>query len=231
MTRATHYPPADAKAQPRAGGVAMTSIGKVVLHSTETADWPGYSSNWPTLTYHPGRHAWRQHMPVNMSATALVDPSSTVVRENRDGVVQVEIVGYCDPAQISKGRPDVQQLDAQAVADLGAFLAWLGREWGLPLVSVPKWVAYPDSYGNKQGQRLSGPAYDSFAGVLGHQHVSGNDHGDPGRIPIGAIMAAAKGALPAAAPVAPSGATPTQPQLEPTTIPIVPGGRIFTGWG
>lgn len=242
------YSPADTKVQRRDGsggtknmtGITMGGISKLILHSTESAGWPSYPDFAPTLTYDPWKHQWRQHMPLNKSATTLSDPSSTAVRENRDDVVQVEIVGYCDPAAVKKYGHDVTNLDDQAVADLAAFIAFLHTEWSLPLVSVPKkWLPYPSSYGSSGGQRLSGSAYDAFKGILGHQHVSGNDHGDPGPIPIDAILAAAKALVaPAPAPVtatptpapAPVSKTPTTPKPDPASVPVVPGGRVFTGW-
>jgi murein DD-endopeptidase MepM/ murein hydrolase activator NlpD len=251
MPGATWYPKADTKAQRRDGfggsknltGITMTSVSKVVLHSTETAGWPGYPDFAPNLTYDPWKHEWHQHMAINKSATTLLDPSSTAVRENRDNVVQVEIVGYCDPARRSSGK-DIEKIDELAVRELGAFIAWMNQEWQVPFASVPaaKWISYPGSYGNTKKQRFSGTEYDSFKGVLGHQHVSGNDHGDPGALPIERIMAAAKeiaaGAKPPAPPVPetplvpePKPVTPPKPLPEPTTVPVVPGGKVYTPYG
>jgi hypothetical protein len=64
------------------------------------------------MTYHPWRHLWRQHMPINRSARRSRIPSSTDVKRNRDEVVQVEIVGYCDPALVKKHGKNVEQMDA-----------------------------------------------------------------------------------------------------------------------
>lgn len=245
MPGSTWYPPADTKAQRRDGyggsknltGVTMTSISKVVLHSTETAGWPGYPDFAPTLTYDPWKHQWRQHMPLNRSATTLADPSSTAVRENRDNVVQVEIVGYCDPARWPKYGKNVEQVDDEALADLGAFLAFMHAEWQLPLSAVANWVSYPKSYGAKASQRLTGPQYDAFKGVLGHQHVSGNDHGDPGRLPITAIIRAAATGATAPPPVVP--ARPTTPSVDapategpaPEPAPVDPYAAKLASWG
>lgn len=191
MTRARYYPGADRTARWKGDGNAvMPTIDKLVLHSTETRVLPSYEGNWPTLTYDPWLHKWYQHVPIDGSATALVDPSGTAVRENRDNVCQVEIVGYCDPKMVEAYGHDVTALDQQAIGDLGAFVAWLHTEWGMPLRAVPTWLPYPRSYGDN-GVRLTGPQYDAYTGVLGHQHVSGNSHGDPGDIDIAAIMAAA----------------------------------------
>lgn len=200
-TGATWYPPAS-KTQRRDGeggskdltGITMAHISKVVLHSTETQGWPGYPDFAPQLTYDPWHHQWRQHMALNRSASTLKDPSSTAVRENRDDVAQVEIVGYCDPGMWPKYGHNVEEMDDRALRELGAFLAFMHQQWQVPLVAVPSWVSYPKSYGERAAQRLSGPAYDKFAGVLGHQHASGNLHGDPGHIEIGKILTYAKAA-------------------------------------
>jgi hypothetical protein len=39
---------------------------------------------------------------------------------------------------------------------------------------------------------MSSSEYDAFQGVLGHQHASGNAHGDPGALNVPRIMAHAK---------------------------------------
>src|SRR5215471_17719630 len=49
-------------------------------------------------------------------------------------------------------------------------------------------LANPSSYGTSNGVRLSGSAWNAYKGILGHQHVPENDHGDPGDINIAAIM-------------------------------------------
>ena len=194
---ARYYPPADRTIQWHGNGaVTMPRIDKLVLHTTETAGgWPGYRDGTisPTLTYEPWRHQWRQHLPINGSARALVDSDGTPVRENRDNVVQVEISCYCDPKYLDRGR-FVTELDDRALDDLGAFARWLHEEWGLPLVLAPRWLPYPASYGNSPA-RMSGTEYDAFKGILGHQHVSGNLHGDPGALKVRAILQRARGSL------------------------------------
>ena len=190
MVRARHYPTADRTSQWFGSGNArMPRIDKLVLHTTETAGgWPGYGGGAiaPNFTYEPWRHQWRQHLPVDGSARTLLDSDRTEVRENRDNVVQVEISCYCDPAMRSRGH-FVTDLDERALADLGAFAGWLHTEWGLPLRLAPQWLPYPASAG-RSPVRMSGPEFDAFRGICGHQHVSGNDHGDPGALDVQAIL-------------------------------------------
>jgi len=100
MNRPIHYPEADHDTQWFGDvfpGATMPRIDKLLLHTTEGSDWPGYNGGKvaPTLTYHPAKHQWRQHFRINQSSRALADPNLTAVRENRDNVVQVEIVCSC----------------------------------------------------------------------------------------------------------------------------------------
>jgi hypothetical protein len=213
MDGPVHYPGADRESQwfgDAFPGVTMPRIDKLLLHTTEGSDWPGYKGGKaaPTLTYHPAKHTWRQHFRINQSSRALVDSDFTAVRENRDNVVQVEIVCSCDPAFIKKhDLPDVRDLDDRALRDLGELAAWLHDEWGLPLELTPDWLPFPDSFG-KSKVRMTGPQYDAFKGILGHQHAPagsgklrpdgtkdlGNVHGDPGALDVQAILQFARAA-------------------------------------
>ncbi len=198
MSGAIYYPKADRKTQWFADtypGTEMSRISKLLLHSTETASWPSYDRGAvaPTLTYHPKLRQWRQHFPLNRSARALKDAAGTVVRENRGQVVQVEIIGTCDPARhkTSPSIPYMPELPVVVLGDLAELLVFLNREWSVPLHAAPVWLPYPESYGNTKA-RMSGETYDKFEGVLGHQHASGNDHGDPGKIDAGTIVSMAE---------------------------------------
>lgn len=202
MAKARIYPKADAKTQWWEGSFArgtFTSIEKILLHTTETTGWPGYSSGAlaPTLTYNCKSRAWRQHNYLNTSARALADPSATVVRENRDNVIQIEIIAYADEAMAEKvGGLKSSALSDANLKDLAEFIVWVRREWGGPPLISTKFAPYPDSYG-ANAYRLSGPAFDAFKGILGHSNVPagdtwGNRHGDPGKLNIDRIMSLAK---------------------------------------
>lgn len=224
MARARKYPKANTTAQwweedfPR---VTMDPVSKLLLHSTETSGWPGYSSgaSAPTITYNPWVAAgerWRQHCYIDRSARALRDPSGTAVRENQDGVVQVEIIGYCDPALARKYGHAISNLPDHAYEDIGHFLAFLHTEYAVPLVRAGEWDTYPPA----DSIRMSGPEYDRFRGMLGHQHASGNTHGDPGmtNAQVDRILAVAKRIV---------GGT-TQPPTAPK--PPVPEGDNMTDY-
>lgn len=199
------YPKADAKAQwfgdRYAGGEIDGNV--VVMHSTEGMGWPAYQGGAvaPQLTYHPGVRGWRQHFPLNRSARALIDANGGVAT-NRGNAIQVELVGTCDPAFYAKWKKNYPDLvlwsdpPDWALDDIAAFIRWCDAEMPKfnPQQRVPRgWVSYPDSYGLHAKQRLTNAEWDSFYGVLGHQHVPENDHGDPGAFPIERLLAKVAG--------------------------------------
>lgn len=162
---------------------------KEVLHSTEGGGYPS------AATYDDGRRAphvtvdpwgparsWRQHYPLTEAAWAL---KAGAVSTNTMGAVQVEIIGTCDPRNAALAHMYVPGIAGEDLAYLVGLLRYLAREAGIPWRSVGLvWRPYPASYGVSASQRLSASAWSDFRGVIGHQHVPGNSHGDPGAIPI-----------------------------------------------
>lgn len=183
----TQYPGATWQDRTKFAGITMTRLEKVLWHTTESAGWPGYPTFAPQLTVDPRRRQVRQHMPLNRSASTLADPSSTAVRENRDNVVQIEVVAYCDPQQV-KSVYHISKWGDEEYRFLAQVAAWFAAEWDVPLTSTVRWVSYPASYGLRASQRLTSAAYDAYRGHLGHQHAPGNSHGDPGDIDIARLL-------------------------------------------
>lgn len=163
------------------GASFFSRIDKFLLHTTETEGWPGYGggASAPNATYFPERREIRQHFGINRSSRALRDPSSTVVRENRDNVFQLEIVCYSDfiLAERVEGLW-VGELTATHMRDIAAIALQCHRDWGLPLQSSVRWREGRQGYYNDV--RLSGREYDSYRGILGHVHASGQSHWNPG---------------------------------------------------
>lgn len=186
--------------QARFGGDSMES-NVIVWHTTEGTSLPSYGGGAvaPNLTAVPDfkakRLRWYQHFDFDTSSRALVNRSGGV-ETNTLNVCQVEIVGTCDPSTHAKWAkagyahlytPD---LPDWAIRDLAAFARWAHEEHGVPLSSGVTFKAYPGSYGSN-GVRLSNAKWENFRGHCGHQHVPENDHGDPGLLPMAAILAAA----------------------------------------
>ncbi|MEV5592249.1 hypothetical protein [Streptomyces sp. NPDC052496] len=186
--------------QGRYGGDAMES-NVIVWHTTEGTSVPTYDggSSAPNFTAAPDwsakRLRWYQHFDFDTSSRALVNRSGGV-ETNTLNTCQVEIVGTCDPATHRRwgSTPHLYtpELPAWVIRDLGAFARWAHDQHGVPLTCGVQWRAYPGSYG-ASSVRMSYAAWNRYRGHCGHQHVPENDHGDPGQLPMAAILAAAKG--------------------------------------
>jgi hypothetical protein len=96
----------------------------------------------------------------------------------------------------------VSELTDAQLGDLAAFIAWVRAEWGGPPLVAAPFLPYPKSAGDSP-VRMTGPEYDAFRGILGHQHASGNGHGDPGALNVARILQLAGGSV-APAPVTPA---------------------------
>jgi hypothetical protein len=201
----SNYAAADKSAQWFAGaypGKTMTpNCG--CLHTTEGVSWPGYGggAQAPNYTAKPNfgarRLDWRAHFPDEMSARALVNKPGGV-ETNTANVVQVELIGTCDPKhRVSWGGRGVQfagehyvfwpDAPEWALRSLALFLVDQFKRHGTPVAAVPAWKPYPSSYG-ANGVRMSATAWRAFKGWCGHQHVPENDHGDPGAFPIASLL-------------------------------------------
>lgn len=222
----SNYALADTKAQwyqdDFPGSVLDPNV--VVLHTTEGSDWPGYSVGAvaPNYTAKPDfagkRLRWRAHFPDERSSRALRNLTGGV-ETNTLNVVQVELIGTCDldthKAWTIKKVPHIYWPDAPdwALRDLGAFLADMHKRHGVKL-QAPEFLAYPQSYGASR-VRFSGEKWRGFYGVCGHQHVPENVHGDPGALPIGKVLAYARGEAPAKpAPLRPTAVTKARDLLR-----------------
>lgn len=176
-----------------------------VLHTTEGFDWPSYNggSIAPNLTIKPLIKAKtifvRQHFNVDTSSRALVNLAGGV-QTNTLNVVQIELIGTCDPAHRKTWSGKVAGVDYiywpdapdWLLFEIAKVLAWFDKNHGIPADTdvVGVWTAYPDSYG-PGGQRFSNKQWMNFYGWCGHQHVPENVHGDPGALDFPKIEAAA----------------------------------------
>ncbi|GHA21364.1 hypothetical protein GCM10010372_21670 [Streptomyces tauricus] len=210
------------------GGDPM-QVNVVVLHTTEGSTLPGYGggSSAPNLTAVPDLAAkklkWYQHFDVETSSRALVNLAGGV-ETNTMNVCQVELVGTCDPKTHAKwksaGRAHVYWPDAPdwALREIARFLAWMHEEHGVPLSGPKAWPAYPSSYANGGGQRMSGAKWTAFKGVCGHMHVPENVHGDPGALDFARILKYAKADL---------DVDDDSPGTTTPTVPAFPGRKYF----
>lgn len=159
----------------------------LLLHTTEGMSWPGYAGGGQaphdTIRAIPGKGITvRRHYPYDQFAKALANtpaPGET----NRRGVIQVELIGTCDPKHKGDDAwfywPAADDVVLQALADY--YRPILAR-YGIP-TKAPAFLPYPASYGSSS-VRMSAAQFAAFEGICGHQHAPENDHGDPGAFPI-----------------------------------------------
>lgn len=161
---------------------------KALLHMTQGTSIEGavqaYKSYPPHTCVRYATREKKQHIPLNRAAYALWNADADDSR-----CYQVEIVGY------SESAPNLS--DAE--------LKWLGEEvllplheyGGVPLVVVWKGFKSPADVdyilaSASSPLRLTQAELDSFAGILGHQHIPGDNHWDPGGLRVGRMVEHAK---------------------------------------
>lgn len=220
--KSSFYPPADKTTQwweKDFDRGYFVKIEKILLHTTETTGWPSYNKSGtpgdsaPTLTYNVATRKWRQHNYLDTSARALGDPTSTPVRENRDNVIQIEIIWY---AKNAASLPDT------AYQDLAAFIAYVRKEWDGPSLNIANFVGSADA----PNAHMSSAAYDAFNGILGHQHApKPSTHWDPGAIDEKKLIDYVKKLE--AVPVAPTPPNDQTKQAADITNPTV---KQIWGW-
>lgn len=188
------------------GSVITPNAG--VLHTTEGFSLPSYDGGAiaPNYTAVPNfekkRLDWFAHFPDERSSRALVNLAGGV-ETNTLNVVQVELVGTCNPqhqAHWSGQRAGVDYIywpeaPDWAIRDLAAFLVDMNQRHGIKLQGPSVWEAYPQSYGADNGCRFRFRRWRNFYGWCGHEHVPENDHGDPGALPFAAVLNACEDLL------------------------------------
>ncbi len=191
-------------------------IDKIVLHSTEGSNWPSYRGGYtaPHVTVDPRARETRQHIPFSQAGYALVAPTDGT-HTNTGGAVQVEIIGSC---VVDSPLPSVLNFNEDELGYLALVLKDISDATGIPLVSNVQWLSYPASFGNSTVRLTSKQWYD-YDGVLGHQHVPGNLHGDPGQLNVARILE-----------IANSGVTPVGNPIV-VTPPPVPAGPVVIAQG
>jgi hypothetical protein len=179
------YP--EAEWVPMAGSSLFTGGPKrLVLHTTEGWSIESALSAYRAKTIAPQftvdfvARRWLQHVDTDRAASAMANLSGGV-QTNRDGAVQMEIVGFAAYTQ------DISDMDLRW---LGQILRLICEREGIDLNNHPAFV------GTEAGtiatttapQRMSYTAWENFNGVCGHQHVPENHHWDPGRFPYDRML-------------------------------------------
>jgi hypothetical protein len=151
----------------------------LVLHSTEGSTLAGAvatlrrnrsESNW---VFDPETGELVTLTDSERGDRSLRNLPGGVETNNRAGVWQIEIVGHAT---------DIPHMPERWFRRLGAVVSSLCDGKGIPRAFPCRFVAYPESYGLKAAQRLTGAQWLTVEGIVGHQHVPENTHGDPGDI-------------------------------------------------
>ncbi|MDQ3275288.1 MAG: peptidoglycan-binding protein [Actinomycetota bacterium] len=229
----THHDWCTKQAWPRKGlsfwaaGRQTRPFSKIVLHSTETVGFPGYADGAaaPHFTISMRTGQTRQHVPLSYGSRALTLAGTRLA--NVAGVIQIEIIGAVTPGYPDKhGHYDLPRAfptDPDAQHYLARLLAAIHVETEIPLTEDVDWVTYPASSGRYAPQRQRTEAqFLAYRGVLGHQHVVGNEHGDPGALPVASVI------LPQARAIVTGSAKPAS-VTPPAPAPATPGraGDVF----
>jgi hypothetical protein len=159
------------------GGQFSGAPWRGVLHTTEGSTVDGavqtFQSNnfWPHFTIGGATNRIVQHLSLDVAGRALVTG-------NRDNCIQIEIVG--NAVDTPNWTREQLEFVAGVMREIEAMVP-------IPRRSSATFKKFPASFGLSNGVRLSQSEWATFSGWCGHQHVPGNDHGDPGQIDIGKL--------------------------------------------
>ncbi|MDQ3729662.1 MAG: peptidoglycan-binding domain-containing protein [Actinomycetota bacterium] len=142
---------------------------KLVWHTTEGSSRPNYGGSAPHFTLNPANGSLWQHIPLNRGARALKAGGP-----NFWNTVQVELIGFARESHTwSEGR-------YKEIAELAR---WIEANFG-----VPRSVGVTFKGDGATPHMASLDEFKRYAGHVGHQHIPGNDHWDPGKLKIELIL-------------------------------------------
>lgn len=162
--------------RPSQGDFAGPHCPKQVWHTTEGAGMAGAISAldsaeaWPHVIIDPRSGHVVQLLSFGSFASALRHPAGTP-ETNRAWAYQVEIVGFAK---------DSRHWSDSAYHHLAALAVLMEHR-----THVPRRAAAGVSFANPR--RLRAATFIHAEGHLGHVHVPGNDHTDPGRLNWGLL--------------------------------------------
>jgi hypothetical protein len=152
-----------------AGSFASGAGHKIVHHTTEGGGISGaeaaYRANGgdaPHFTFDHDANVLHQHVPLNRASRSLKHPAGTP-ETNRAHAIQIEHIGFA----ASSGS-----WSSTAYGRIAALCRWIEANAGVPRSCD---VSFTNG-----APRLSGREFFQYAGHIGHMHVPGNDHVDPG---------------------------------------------------
>lgn len=174
------HPKAVRRTQTDAGGF-QGGGHKLVWHTTEGTSLPNYGGSSPHFTLDPADGRLWQHIPLNRAARALMAGGP-----NFWNTIQVELIGYADtdlakrrgtPARAVVNWPDGHY---SRIAELAR---WIEANFDVPRKCSVRFASHT-------AHLASLDAVKSYVGHIGHQHINGNTHWDPGLLKIDRVLRA-----------------------------------------
>jgi hypothetical protein len=156
---------------------------KLVWHTTEGTSLPNYGGSSPHFTLDPLDGRLWQHIPLDRAARALQAGGP-----NFWNTVQVELIGYADTALAVRRRtPEraVVNWPDRAYESIAELARWIETNFGVPKRCSVEFLSHTS-------HMASLDAVKRYTGHLGHQHINGNDHWDPGLLKIGLVLDSAR---------------------------------------
>ncbi len=142
---------------------------KIVWHTTEGTSLPNYGGSAPHFTLDPEKGSLWQHIPLNRAGRALVAGGP-----NFWNAIQIELIGYAK---------ETHRWSADRYQRIAALARWIEANFGVPRSTS---VTFAGNGGTPH--LASTAAFRDYAGHLGHQHVPGNTHWDPGQFKIELVL-------------------------------------------
>lgn len=210
------------------GGGYIPASPKGVLHTTEGKSYKGAQSAYAagmaphfTVSVEIGEFQCWQHIDTKLAARALEHISGTV-DTNRANAIQIEIVWS---AANARAMPKIL-LDG-----LGKLMRWIEIDRGIKRQSLP---FHSDTEGlvlarDTSPIRLPPTNWLTYSGWVGHQHVPGNSHWDPGMIDINYLLTVGAGVKPMYEPAIGPFAAAWLDEQGKVISAITPKGEVY--WG
>jgi N-acetylmuramoyl-L-alanine amidase-like protein len=151
-------------------GAHQSGNPKLVWHTTEILELPNYGGSAPHFTLDPRDGRLWQHIPLNRGARALKAGGPNFMR-----AIQVELIGF------AKDTQDWTDLNYRRIAKLAR---WIEANFDVPRKTSVTFVG-----GGQTPHLPSVDAFRLYTGHIGHQHVPGNDHWDPGKLNMDKVLA------------------------------------------
>jgi hypothetical protein len=153
-------------------GLHLGGPAKIVHHTTEGSTAEGamaaFRKNRSDPHFTVDRNGIYQHVDTDFGARALRNAEGGV-QTNRDGAIQIELVGFAHKAK-----------DPATLTNVARLCRWIEAEHGVPR-TWPSGFPKPAQNGKDPGgHNRSAANWDEQSGHYGHCHVPENDHWDPG---------------------------------------------------